>query len=73
MRSLHKRITILLMSIILLMGCFVSAQAQYSRSRRVRVYHPGRYNKTRVVMNRRALRRKIIRQRVRARARHIRH
>lgn len=73
MRSPQRKIITLLISVVLLLGCVCLAQGQYTRSRRVRVYHPGTHNRTRVLMNRRALRRKIIRKHSRAARKHVMH
>jgi hypothetical protein len=50
-----------LASAALFLGSFCLAQGQTAR--RVRVYRPGHYNNTRILMNRRAAMRKLIRKR----------
>jgi hypothetical protein len=61
MKKLLQKIFVLSGSAALLLGCFGFSQGQYSR--RVRVYRPGPYNKTRVLMNRRAAMRSVIKKR----------
>lgn len=68
-RVLRRRVGALAFACLLLLGGAAEAFAQY---RRVRVYNPGRYNRTRRVMSNRAaaraaLKRKRQRQKVRRR------
>jgi hypothetical protein len=60
MKSLRQKFIILMGSVALLLGCFCLAQGQYTR--RVRVYRPSRYHNTRILMNRRAAMRKVIKK-----------
>lgn len=66
MRRLRQKIFMLFGIAALLLGSLCIAQGQYTRSRRVRVYTPRTYNRTRSVMNRRAAMRKVVRKRHRA-------
>ena len=63
MIKLRQRVFILLGSSVLILGSFCLAHGQYTRSRRVRVYNPGRYHRTRSEMSRRAAMRKVFKTR----------
>jgi hypothetical protein len=60
MKSLCQKSIMLLGSVALLLGCFCFAQGQYRG--RVRVYRPGHYHNIRMLMNRRAAMRKVMRK-----------
>ncbi len=71
MSSLRKKLLTFFGGAALLLACFCPAQGQFSRSRRVRVYNPGTYARTRAAASRRAAARKAVRKRQRvARKRH---
>ena len=73
MRRLRQKILMLFGLAALLLGSLCIAQGQYTRSRRIRVYNPGTYNRTRSVMSRRAAMRKVFKKRSRAARKRHRH
>ena len=72
-KHLRKKLLILLASVALLLGSVCAVPGQFSGSRRVRVYHPGTYHRTRTAMSRRAALRKILKKKRHRAARRRRH
>ena len=66
--SLRRKLMILLGSVALLLGGVCPAPGQFSGSRRVRVYNPGTYHRTRTATSRRAALRKLLKKKKRHRA-----
>ena len=64
--KLRRKVVCVVGSVVLLLGCLVSASGQYRRT--PRVYRPGAYNRTRALMNRRAALRKARKKRLKAKA-----
>ena len=68
MRSTRSKLIALLVFTALLLGGVASIRGQFSGSRRVRVYNPGTYHRTRSVISRRAAVHKIHKKKKRHRA-----
>jgi hypothetical protein len=68
MRSTRKKSVVLLVFAALLLGSAAPVPAQFSGSRRVRVYNPGTYHRTRGAMSRRAAARKLHKKKKQRRA-----
>ena len=66
--GLRKKLFFLLAGAALLLGSVCPAPGQFSGSRRVRVYNPGRYQRTRAATSRGAALRKALKKRQRHRA-----
>ncbi len=70
---MRNKLLILLGSAALLLASVCPVLAQFSGSRRVRVYNPGRYHRTRTEMSRRAAMRKVLKKKRHRAARRRRH
>jgi hypothetical protein len=70
---LRNKLLILMGSAALLLGSVGPVPGQFTGSRRVRVYNPGTYHRTRATMSRRAALRKHLRKKRRRWARRRRH
>ncbi|HWS99117.1 MAG TPA: hypothetical protein VN256_02520 [Pyrinomonadaceae bacterium] len=72
-KNLRNKLFILLASVALLLESVCPVLAQFSGSRRVRVYNPGTYNRTRTVMSNRAAMRKVLKKKRHRAAKRRRH
>lgn len=73
MRRLRRNLIIMFANAAVLLASLCVAEAQYTRSRPIRVHTPGVYNRTRSIMSRRAAMRKVVRKRLRAARKRHRH
>ena len=72
-KHLRKKLLIVLGSAMLLLGSICNVPGQFTGSRRVRVYNPWTYHRTRTEMSRRAAMRKVLKKKRHRAARRRRH
>lgn len=73
-KNLRNNLAVLLAGAALLLASVCPVPGQFSGSRRVRVYNPGTYHRTRTAASRRAASRKVLRKkrhRAAVRRRHV--